>query len=279
MSTTSLTLTSTYGVRPASALGCAIVIRLSSLHRRKGGSTVVPCTPSLTSSYYAYVQARMDARDVSRRAIVIDRSRPASGGNGVVIILYPGDLLKALGQKIRTSIRHADPQTVKEWHRDEAIRVLKFLREAVLAELRRDGRKWEWAKPSEEEVHERLADCDHPLRDKVPNAVRDGDARFGLLAMSALLWAVRRMDLLTGGLRRSVTSMDKVYVSELKKLRTDMVAWIKKLVARKRAGQVGVAADACDDDGEKVHSAFQAVGVARTVADARRKAGRRRRRG
>ncbi|CAI5951948.1 unnamed protein product [Closterium sp. NIES-64] len=186
----------------------------------------------------------------------------------VVIILYPGDLLKALGQKIRTSIRHADPQTVKEWHRDEAIRVLKFLREAVLAELRRDGRKWEWAKPSEEEVHERLADCDHPLRDKVPNAVRDGDARFGLLAMSALLWAVRRMDLLTGGLRRSVTSMDKVYVSELKKLRTDMVAWIKKLVARKRAGQVGVAADACDDDGEKVHSAFQAVGVARTVADA-----------
>ncbi|CAI5498705.1 unnamed protein product [Closterium sp. Naga37s-1] len=190
-------------------------------------------------------------------------------GLNVVIILYPGDLLKASGQKIRTSIRHADPQTVKEWHRDEAIRVLKFFREAVLAELRRDGRKWEWAKPSEEEVQERLADCDRPLRDKVANAVRDGDAGFGLLAMSALLWAVRRMDLLTGGLRRSVTSMDKVNVSGLKKLRTDMVAWIKKLVARKRAGQVGVAADACDDDGEEVHSAFQAVGVARTVADAR----------
>ncbi|CAI5498710.1 unnamed protein product [Closterium sp. Naga37s-1] len=186
----------------------------------------------------------------------------------IVIILYPGDLLKASGQKIRTSIRHADPQTVKEWHRDEAIRVLKFFREAVLAELRRDGRKWEWAKPSEEEVQERLADCDRPLRDKVANAVRDGDAGFGLLAMSALLWAVRRMDLLTGGLRRSVTSMDKVNVSGLKKLRTDMVAWMKKLVARKRAGQVGVAADACDDDGEEVHSAFQAVGVARTVADA-----------
>ncbi|CAI5990874.1 unnamed protein product [Closterium sp. NIES-64] len=116
-----------------------------------------------------------------------------------------------------------------------------FFREAVLAELRRD----------------------------VPNAFRDGDAGSGLLAMSALLWAVRRMDLLTGGLRRSVTNIDKVYVSGLKKLRTDMVARIKKLVAHKRAGQVGVAADACDDDGEEVHSAFQAVGVARTVADAR----------
>ncbi|CAI5504559.1 unnamed protein product [Closterium sp. Naga37s-1] len=185
------------------------------------------------------------------------------------ITLQRRDLLKASGQKIRTSIRHADPQTVKEWHRDEAIRVLKFFREAVMAELRRDGRKWEWAKPSEEEVQERLADCDHPLRDKVPNAVRDGDAGSGLLAMSALLWAVRRMDLLTGGLRRSATSMDKVYVSGLKKLRTDMVAWIKKLVARKRAGHVGVAADACDDDGEEVHSAFQPIGVARTVADAR----------
>ncbi|CAI5961166.1 unnamed protein product [Closterium sp. NIES-65] len=196
------------------------------------------------------------------------RIAPLPGSHcSVVIILYPGDLLKASGQKIRTSIRHADPQTVKEWHRDEAIRVLKFFREAVMAELRCDGRKWEWAKPSEEEVQERLADCDHPLRDKVPNAVRDGDAGSGLLAMSALLWA--RMDLLTGGLRRSATSMDKVYVSGLKKLRTDMVAWIKKLVARKRAGQVGVAADACDDDGEEVHSAFQAVGIARTVADAR----------
>ncbi|CAI6002982.1 unnamed protein product [Closterium sp. NIES-64] len=178
--------------------------------------------------------------------------------SSVVIILYPGDLLKASGQKIRTSIRHADPQTVKEWHRDEAIRVLKFFREAVMAELRCDGRKWEWAKPSEEEVQERLADCDHPLRDKVPNAVRDGDAGSGLLAMSALLWA--RMDLLTGGLRRSATSMDKVYVSGLKKLRTDMVAWIKKLVARKRAGQVGVAADACDDDGEEEGVDLEAVG-------------------
>ncbi|CAI5477471.1 unnamed protein product [Closterium sp. Yama58-4] len=34
-----------------------------------------------------------------------------------------------------------------------------------MAELRREGRKWDWAKPSEEEVHARLADCDEPLRD------------------------------------------------------------------------------------------------------------------
>ncbi|CAI5956612.1 unnamed protein product [Closterium sp. NIES-65] len=75
------------------------------------------------------------------------------------------DLLKASGQKIRTLIRHADPQTVKEWHRDEAIRVLKFFRATVLAKLRRDGSKWEWAKLSKEEVQERLAGCDQPLRD------------------------------------------------------------------------------------------------------------------
>ncbi|CAI5514503.1 unnamed protein product [Closterium sp. Naga37s-1] len=76
--------------------------------------------------------------------------------------------------------------------------------------------------------------------------------------MSALLRVVRRMDILIGALRRSVTSMDKVYISGLKGLRTEMVAYIKKQVARKRAGQVGVAADSCDDDGEEVHSASQA---------------------
>ncbi|CAI5945236.1 unnamed protein product [Closterium sp. NIES-64] len=60
--------------------------------------------------------------------------------SSVVVILYPGDLLRARGETIRTSVRHFDPQTVKQWHRDEAIRVLKFFRAAVLAELGRDGR-------------------------------------------------------------------------------------------------------------------------------------------
>ncbi|CAI7781246.1 unnamed protein product, partial [Closterium sp. NIES-53] len=81
---------------------------------------------------------------------MVDRTRPASGGDGsggphmlcdgfrrrrsgypldfevtcIVVILYPGDLLKGGGEKIRTSIRHFDPQTVKQWHRDEAIRML-----------------------------------------------------------------------------------------------------------------------------------------------------------
>ncbi|CAI6007575.1 unnamed protein product [Closterium sp. NIES-65] len=173
----------------------------------------------------------------------------------------------------RTSIRHADPQTVKEWHRDEAIRVLKFFRTAVLAELRREGRKWEWAKPSEDEVQERLADCDEPLRDKVPDTVRDSDAGSGLLAMSALIWVVRRFQRLTGDLRRIATSMDKPTVSGLKALRNEMVALIKKQVPLIRSGKTVVAADACDDDGEEVHSASVPVGVAPNVADARGKSG------
>ncbi|CAI5468709.1 unnamed protein product [Closterium sp. Yama58-4] len=138
-----------------------------------------------------------------------------------------------------------------------------------MAELRREGRKWDWAKPSEEEVHARLADCDEPLRDKVPDTVRDGDAGSGLLAMSALLWAVRRKDRLAGALRRSATSMDKVAVAGLKGLRTEMVAFIKKQVALIRSGRNVVAADVCDDDGEEVQSAPQAGGVAPAVADAR----------
>ncbi|CAI5996445.1 unnamed protein product [Closterium sp. NIES-65] len=173
----------------------------------------------------------------------------------------------------RTSIRHADPQTVKEWHRDEAIRVLKFFRTAVLAELRREGRKWEWAKPSEDEVQERLADCDEPLRDKIPDTVRDSDAGSGLLAMSALIWVVRRFQRLTGDLRRIATSMDKPTVSGLKALRNEMVALIKKQVPLIRSGKTVVAADACDDDGEEVHSASVPVGVAPNVADARGKSG------
>ncbi|CAI5952183.1 unnamed protein product [Closterium sp. NIES-65] len=198
----------------------------------------------------------------------------------------------------RTSIRHADPQTVKEWHRDEAIRVLKFFRTAVLAELRREGRKWEWAKPSEDEVQARLADCDEPLRDvssgrfaviwchiyaalillhccmqKIPDTVRDSDAGSGLLAMSALIWVVRRFQRLTGDLRRIATSMDKPTVSGLKALRNEMVALIKKQVPLIRSGKTVVAADACDDDGEEVHSASVAVGVAPNVADARGKSG------
>ncbi|CAI5943890.1 unnamed protein product [Closterium sp. NIES-64] len=193
--------------------------------------------------------------------------------SSVVLILCPGDLFNASGQEVRTSIRHADPQTVKEWHRDEAIRVLKFFRTAVLAELRREGRKWEWAKPSEDEVQERLADCDEPLRDKIPDTVRDSDAGSGLLAMSALIWVVRRFQRLTGDLRRIATSMDKPTVSGLKALRNEMVALIKKQVPLIRSGKTVVAADACDDDGEEVHSASVPVGVAPNVADARGKSG------
>ncbi|CAI5488239.1 unnamed protein product [Closterium sp. Naga37s-1] len=87
-------------------------------------------------------------------------------GISVIAILYPGDLLKADGEDSRTSIRHIDPHTGKLKHRDEAIRVLKLFRTAVLAELGRPGRKWDGAPPSKAVVEDRLADCDHPIRDE-----------------------------------------------------------------------------------------------------------------
>ncbi|CAI5963424.1 unnamed protein product [Closterium sp. NIES-64] len=91
--------------------------------------------------------------------------------------------------------------------------------------------------------------------------------------MSALIWVVRRFQRLTGDLRRIATSMDKPTVSGLKALRNEMVALIKKQVPLIRSGKTVVAADACDDDGEEVHSASVPVGVAPNVADARGKLG------
>ncbi|CAI5982140.1 unnamed protein product [Closterium sp. NIES-64] len=91
--------------------------------------------------------------------------------------------------------------------------------------------------------------------------------------MSALIWVVRLFQRLTGDLRRIATSMDKPTVSGLKALRNEMVALMKKQVPLIRSGKTVVAADACDDDGEEVHSASVAVGVAPNVADARGKSG------
>ncbi|CAI6007573.1 unnamed protein product [Closterium sp. NIES-65] len=113
----------------------------------------------------------------------------------------------------------------------------------------------------------------HCCMQKVPDTVRDSDAGSGLLAMSALIWVVRRFQRLTGDLRRIATSMDKPTVSGLKALRNEMVALIKKQVPLIRSGKTVVAADACDDDGEEVHSASVPVGVAPNVADARGKSG------
>ncbi|CAI5932023.1 unnamed protein product [Closterium sp. NIES-65] len=113
----------------------------------------------------------------------------------------------------------------------------------------------------------------HCCMQKIPDTVRDSDAGSGLLAMSALIWVVRLFQRLTGDLRRIATSMDKPTVSGLKALRNEMVALMKKQVPLIRSGKTVVAADACDDDGEEVHSASVAVGVAPNVADARGKSG------
>ncbi|CAI6008898.1 unnamed protein product [Closterium sp. NIES-65] len=110
-------------------------------------------------------------------------------------------------------------------------------------------------------------------QEKVPDTVRDSDAGSGLLAMSALIWVVRRFHLLTGNLRRIATRMDKPTVSGLKALRNEMVALIKKQVPLIWSGKIVVAANASDEDGEEVHSASVVVGVAPNVADARGKLG------
>ncbi|CAI5946279.1 unnamed protein product [Closterium sp. NIES-65] len=63
-----------------------------------------------------------------------------------------------------------------------------------------------------------------------------------------------------------IISMDKVYVTGMKVLRTEMVTFIKNQVALIRSGRCVVAADACDDNDVEVPSASQAVGAAPTVA-------------
>ncbi|CAI5512320.1 unnamed protein product [Closterium sp. Naga37s-1] len=105
---------------------------------------------------------------------------------------------RCLGFGIRTSIRHIDPHTGKGLHRDEAVRVLKLFRTAVLAELGRPGRKWDEAPPSQAVVEDRLADCDHPIRDKVPDTVSDEKVGTSMLAATSFGWVAKQIDLLTG---------------------------------------------------------------------------------
>ncbi|CAI5462976.1 unnamed protein product [Closterium sp. Yama58-4] len=182
----------------------------------------------------------------------------------VIAILYPGDLLKAEGQVCRTSIRHIDPHTGKLKHRDEAVRVLKLFRTAVLAELGRPGRKWDGAPPSQAVVEDRLADCDDPIRDKVPGTVSDGHVGTGMLAATSFGWVAKQIDLLTGDKARSAVSIENIKAKGLKSLRDSMVEYICKRVAEKRSaaptlGAVGTADSAIDDDGAESQTAPQAA--------------------
>ncbi|CAI5488577.1 unnamed protein product [Closterium sp. Naga37s-1] len=189
----------------------------------------------------------------------------------VIAILYPGDLLKAEGQVCRTSIRHIDPHTGKLKHRDEAIRVLKLFRTAVLAELGRPGRQWDGAPPSQAVVEDRLADCDHPIRDKVPDTVSDEKVGTGMLAATSFGWVAKQVDLLTGEKGRGAVSIENIKTKGLKSLRDSMVEYICKRIAEKRsAAPTSQPADSViDDDGAERQTAPQAAVAAQHQGNAR----------
>ncbi|CAI5467598.1 unnamed protein product [Closterium sp. Yama58-4] len=196
----------------------------------------------------------------------------------VIAILYPGDLLKAEGHVCRTSIRHIDPQTGKLVHRDEAVRVLKLFRTAVLAELGRPGRKWDGAPPSQAVVEERLADCDDPIRDKVPDTVSDGHVGTGMLAATSFGWVAKQIDMLTGEKGRSGVSIENIKTKGLRGLRDNMVEYICKRIAEKRSAAptsqaLGPADGSIDDDGAERQTAPQAAVVAQHQGSARVSAG------
>ncbi|CAI5481623.1 unnamed protein product [Closterium sp. Yama58-4] len=190
----------------------------------------------------------------------------------VIAILYPGDVLKAEGQVCRTSIRHIDPHTGKGKHRDEAVRVLKLFRTAALAELGRPGRKWDGAPPSQAVVEERLADCDDPIRDKVPGTVSDGHVGTGMLAATSFGWVAKQIGLLTGDKARSAVSIENIKVAGLRSLRDSMVDYICHRVAENRiaaptSGADGPAEGAIDDDGAESQTAPQAAAAAQLQED------------
>ncbi|CAI5987580.1 unnamed protein product [Closterium sp. NIES-64] len=153
----------------------------------------------------------------------------------VIAILYPGDLLKIEGQVCKTSIRHIDLHTGKLKHRDEAVRVLKLFRTAVLAELGRPGRQWDGAPPSQAVVEDRLADCDHPIRDKVPDTVSDQKVGIGMLAATSFGWVAKQVDLLTGEKGRGAVSIENIKTKGLRSLRDSMVEYICKRITEKRS--------------------------------------------
>ncbi|CAI5998649.1 unnamed protein product [Closterium sp. NIES-64] len=175
---------------------------------------------------------------------------------------------------IPTSIRHIDPQTGKGYHRDEAARVLKFFHTAVLAELGRPGRMWDWAPPSQAVVEVRLADCDHPIRDKVPGTVSDGHVGAGVLSATSFGWVAKQSDHLTGEKGRRGVSIESVGMKGMKALRDSMVEYVGKVIAVKRTATptsqaAGPADSAIDDDGAEGQKAPQGAVAAQHQGNAR----------
>ncbi|CAI5970236.1 unnamed protein product [Closterium sp. NIES-64] len=189
----------------------------------------------------------------------------------VIAILYPGDLLKAEGQVCRTSIGHIDPHTGKLKHRDEAVRVLKLFRMAVLAELGRPGSQWDGAPPSQAVVEDRLADCDHPIRDNVPDTVSDEKVGTGMLAATSFGWVAKQVDLLTGEKGRGAVRLENIKTKGLKSLRDSMVEYTCKRIAEKRSAvPTSQPPDSViDDDGAERQTAPQSAVAAQHQGNAK----------
>ncbi|CAI6005204.1 unnamed protein product [Closterium sp. NIES-64] len=182
--------------------------------------------------------------------------------------------IAAIPLRTMTSIRHIDPQTGKGYHRDEAARVLKFFRTAVLAELGRPGRMWDWAPPSQAVVEVRLADCDHPIRDKVPGTVSDGHVGAGVLSATSFGWVAKQIDHLTGEKGRRGVSIESIEMKGLKALRDSMVEYVGKVIAVKRTATptslaAGPADNAIDDDVAEGQKAPQGAVAAQHHGNAR----------
>ncbi|CAI5964282.1 unnamed protein product [Closterium sp. NIES-64] len=182
--------------------------------------------------------------------------------------------IAAIPLRTMTSIRHINPQTGKGYHRDEAARVLKFFRTAVLAELGRPGRMWDWAPPSQAVVEVRLADCDHPIRDKVPGTVSDGHVGAGVLSATSFGWVAKQIDHLTGEKGRRGVSIESIGMKMLKALRDSMVEYVGKVIAVKRTATptsqaAGPADNAIDDDVAEGQKAPQGAVAAQHHGNAR----------
>ncbi|CAI5522613.1 unnamed protein product [Closterium sp. Naga37s-1] len=112
----------------------------------------------------------------------------------VLLVVRPGDLLLPDEEEIGTFYRHLDPKTSSKRHEEEVANVLRFFGECVKAELNREGRQWTAAPPSAEVLSERLESLAAPIRDKLPDILKEEVAGTGLLAVNAFAWSLEHLD-------------------------------------------------------------------------------------
>ncbi|CAI5991662.1 unnamed protein product [Closterium sp. NIES-64] len=112
----------------------------------------------------------------------------------VLLFVRLGDLLLPDEEEIGTFYRHLDPKTSSKRHEEEAANVLSFFGECVKAELNRGGRQWTAAPPSAKVLSERLESLAAPIRDKLPDILKEEVAGTGLLAVNAFAWSLEHLD-------------------------------------------------------------------------------------